>query len=81
MRIYRPPELCALADAYCAGTGTNQTALTAAIAVDDKLFGRLSSGRGCHSKTLEKVSDWFVANWPDDLPWPGGIDRPVRQAA
>lgn len=76
MRIYRPQELCLLADAWCAGTGKTQSALTDEMGVNDKLFRRLGAGLGCHSDTLMAASRWFAETWPTDTPWPETVDRP-----
>lgn len=81
MTIFDPRELCLLADAYCAATGTSPTGLQKLIGVDDKLFSRLERGAGCRSKTLIQVSRWFASEWPADVAWPDSVRRPSLEAA
>lgn len=73
MLIFTPPELCVLADAYCALTGKRQAALIEEMGVNDKLFRRLAAGLGCHSDTLMQASAWFIEHWPHDAPWPADV--------
>lgn len=82
MLIFAPPDLCLLADMYCALTGKSQAALIDEMGVNDKLFRRLAAGMGCHSDTLMQASRWFIENWPTDAEWPTSICRPEpREAA
>ena len=76
MLIFSPPDLCLLADAYCALTGKSQAALLEDMGVNDKLFRRLAAGMGCHSDTLMQASSWFIEHWPEDAEWPANIRRP-----
>jgi hypothetical protein len=82
MLIFAPPDLCLLADTYCALTGKSQAALIDEMGVNDKLFRRLAAGMGCHSDTLMQASRWFIENWPEGAAWPTTICRPEpREAA
>jgi hypothetical protein len=40
------------------------------------LFLRLVADKGCTPETPAHVLAWFASNWPADLSWPEGVDRP-----
>ncbi len=42
-----------------------------------QFFKNLRNGAGCTLKTHDKVLYWFSTNWPEDLPWPKHINRPL----
>lgn len=44
---------------------------------DGKTFARIAAGGDVTTTSFEKAMRWFSANWPDDLEWPQGVDRPV----
>lgn len=70
-------QIRSLADAYSAHTGLKKTTLGVYAVNDGKFFGRLKDGYDCRTKTARKVSEWFSANWPEDLEWPRSIPRPT----
>ncbi|HEY4136467.1 MAG TPA: hypothetical protein VGO34_14780 [Alphaproteobacteria bacterium] len=39
-------------------------------------FARLRGGKGCSVDTYLKFKRWFFDNWPADVAWPEGVDRP-----
>jgi hypothetical protein len=45
---------------------------------DGQFFKRLIEGKGCTVRISDAVFQWFADNWPDDLDWPEGIQRPPR---
>lgn len=75
MRSFTAPELVALAAAYRAATGVGISTLCRTIFQNrnDKVFTRLADGDGISLKSALKVSEWFVANWPADVPWPENV--------
>ncbi|TNF16795.1 MAG: hypothetical protein EP320_00600 [Rhodobacteraceae bacterium] len=69
-------DLVTLAKAYKTHRGLKMSSLGAYSANDGKFFTRLEQGGGCTIKTAQKVIDWFDQNWPADLEWPHGLERP-----
>ena len=41
-------------------------------------FAKLIAGGDCRTATAERAIRWFSDNWPEDLQWPAGIDRPAK---
>jgi hypothetical protein len=73
--MYSTDELRILAKRYLEATGIAISTLGIRAASNDKLFGRLLAGLDCTARSAERGSDWFDANWPDELPWPSEITR------
>ncbi|MBL4750910.1 MAG: hypothetical protein JKX71_10085 [Amylibacter sp.] len=53
--------------------------------VSMRIFGKgnffanlMKPGGDCHTRTADRVIKWFAENWPEDLAWPKGIDRPSK---
>ncbi|MDE0109926.1 MAG: hypothetical protein OXN96_19140 [Bryobacterales bacterium] len=42
---------------------------------DTYFFKKLEQGR-VTIRSAERVWRWFGDNWPDDIEWPSGIERP-----
>ena len=70
-----------LAARYEAATGQSPAAVGKRALNDNTFFARIHGGAGFNIKTLDKLLLWFSENWPDDLPWPEGVERPFVGAA
>jgi hypothetical protein len=46
------------------------------VANDGKFFTRLAAGRDCTTGMFDKTLRWFAEQWPAELPWPEGVERP-----
>ena len=68
--------LLRLADVYCSATGLSKARLATIVANDGKFFQRIGSGGGLTVRTHERCMRWLSDNWPDDVAWPEGIERP-----
>ena len=53
--------------------------ISARYAKNGNFFTRLENGGGCTLATYKKCTQWFSDNWPTDLAWPAGIERPAPQ--
>lgn len=42
----------------------------------DRLSG-IAEGKDLNTRSFERAMIWFSANWPADLAWPEGIERPA----
>lgn len=71
-----PAEICTLANRLAAFEGVSHWAISQRIYGRGDVFQRLNDGRNAYHSTLERAERWFSANWPEDLAWPDGIDRP-----
>lgn len=69
-------KLLALVGAYCEGTKRSEARVANLAGRDGKFFVRIREGRTCSVDTLNHVIAWFATNWPADLAWPEGVDRP-----
>jgi hypothetical protein len=65
-----------LARAYASYIGRSLFTVATRAGVHLKFFQRLESGHGCRLDTYETVMNWFDCNWPPDLEWPPGVQRP-----
>lgn len=43
---------------------------------DGSIFEKLSQGKSITAVRARKVINWFSENWPADLAWPDGVERP-----
>lgn len=70
-------RLLRLASVYAEARGLSLSRVSTLAANDGKLLGRLQVGRDCTLGTYDQMLAWFSANWPADLAWPEGVERPV----
>jgi hypothetical protein len=76
--------LLVLAERYAAHERRTLGALSGMILGKGGFFRGLALGGDCKTATAERVIQWFVASWPDDLDWPQDITtqhRPQRALA
>lgn len=76
--------LLVLAERYAAHETRSLDALSGMILGKGGFFRGLTLGGDCKTATAERVIQWFVASWPDDLDWPQDITtahRPQRALA
>ncbi|MCH9780206.1 MAG: hypothetical protein K0U36_02860 [Alphaproteobacteria bacterium] len=72
-----PSSLLRLCDTYKTESEVAETTLSMMITGNNKkLFANIRSGAHPRVDTYNRIVNWFDANWPTDLPWPEGIDRP-----
>jgi hypothetical protein len=72
---YRQQLLC-LASAYRAATGRSEARVATIVHNQGTFFRRIAGGAGCSVDTYLKFKQWFSDNWPEEVPWPEGVDRP-----
>lgn len=69
-------DILELAKRWIAHKGQKQSTISTYAAGDGKLFAHLESGGGCTLKRGRTIVTWFDNNWPADLEWPTGVQRP-----
>ncbi|UFS63807.1 hypothetical protein [Paracoccus denitrificans] len=70
--------LLALAKAYASHTGLKLSTVSTYAAGDGKFFANLEDGAGCTLRRAHNLLKWFSSNWPHDLKWPQGVQRPPK---
>jgi len=74
-------SLIAVCDSFCSATGRSRSRVSTIIfGGGDRLDG-VARGRDLNTRSYEKAMAWFSANWPADLAWPEGIERPAADEA
>lgn len=73
-------RLLHVADLYCRARKLSHGRVSTLIfGGGDRLSG-VAAGRDLNTRSYEHAMAWFSANWPTDLEWPTGIERPrVRE--
>lgn len=71
--MFTAAQTLTLARAYAAATGMSLYRVGIAACNNNKIFHRMAMGLGCHSGSIERAGAWFIANWPEEAPWPVGI--------
>lgn len=75
-------KLVRLADAFGAAKGLSRgTVSDRVFKAGHVLTGMAAGTRDCSTVTYENALQWFSDNWPEDVAWPAGIDRPSRNEA
>lgn len=70
-------QILKLARTYSAHVGLSIHTVSSYAANDGKLFRRFAEeGAGCTVRRAASLVQWFSDNWPADLEWPAGIERP-----
>ena len=71
-------ELLSIADAYAAATGVSDTTISSRVFDDGKKLSALREGKDISVRRANSALQWFSDNWPNDAPWPRGVERPFR---
>lgn len=76
-------NLLLLCEGYAAAKGLTLSRVSTVVFNDGKVIARLKAGADITVGRLEAAVRWFDSNWPEDLPWPEGLQRPslIRGAA
>jgi hypothetical protein len=69
-------NLKACAEAYAAARKLETTTVARLAANDWRFFDRLDE-KTFTIRKYDQILAWFSANWPEDVPWPEGVTRPV----
>jgi len=73
-------RLQTVSDAYCAKLQLRREQASYQIFNDQRRLGTVFAREGGLTvANFEKAMNWFAANWPEDLEWPKGVERPEPQ--
>lgn len=74
----RIEHLITLSETFASHAGITHWAVSMRIFGKGDFFRNLSEGRDCRTATAERALRWFDANWPEDLEWVDGVERPSQ---
>jgi hypothetical protein len=75
-------KILRLARTYSEHVGLSIHTVSTYAANDGKLFKNFAEKDAqCTVRRAEMLVQWFSDNWPTDLGWPNGIDRPSPRKA
>lgn len=74
-------QLLRLVDIYAEANGLEQTTVSWRLFSDTAKLQSLREGRDLQTKRFEHALRFLSANWPEGVPWPDDIARPVTEAA
>jgi hypothetical protein len=66
---------------FCSKTKLAPSTVWARAAKDARFLSRVESGKGFTVKTYDTAIRWFSDNWPADMDWPVGVERPQEAEA
>jgi hypothetical protein len=70
-------DLITLAETLSKFIDRSEATISNKCAGHARLFSRLRQGQGCGVDTYKNALLFFSDNWPEDLAWPKGINRPA----
>lgn len=71
--------LITLAEEMAAHLGVSHYAISMrALGKGDFFKNMKEKGWDCRTRTASRLMSWFSDNWPEDLDWPSGIQRPIQ---
>ena len=74
--------LILLAETLATHLGVTHFAISMrALGKGDFFKNMIEKKRDCRTRTAERLMQWFSDNWPCDLEWPEGIERPARSGS
>lgn len=67
-----------LSETYCDAANVPLTRVSRTVFGDQRRLDRVFAGEVSMTiPSFERLVDWFSVNWPADLAWPDGIERPA----
>ena len=73
--------LLTLSDRFCTAQDVQEKTLSFWVFGDSKKLKALRDGADITTARFNNAVHWFARNWPSDLPWPEGVERPAANAA
>lgn len=73
-------NLLVLAKAYATHKNLSLSTVSTYAANAGRFMANIEDGKSCTLRTYQRVVVWFAANWPADLEWPKGVERPKVEA-
>ena len=70
-------QLIAVADTYCAAREVSRSSVSKILLHRSSLLSDMEEGsRDLATGNFERCMQWFSENWPEEVAWPDGVDRP-----
>lgn len=73
-------DLIRVTDAYCAAKGASRSRLSTILLNGGRALDSVAAGSTLTVRSWQDCMAWLSQNWPADVPWPQGIDRPGAEA-
>lgn len=73
--------LLTLSDRFCTAQAVQEKTLSFWVFGDSKKLKALRDGADITTARFNNAVHWFARNWPADLAWPEGIERPSPAAS
>ena len=70
--------LLTLFKCYCSRVNLSQARVSTLVFNHGGRIDRIRAGRDFTIGSYERALRWFSEHWPEELPWPAGIERPLR---
>lgn len=74
-------ELLTLADRYAVALGVPDITVSSRVFRDSKKIAALRGDADITLGRFNEAIEWFSANWPESVDWPGNIPRPPATGA
>jgi hypothetical protein len=75
-------QLISVMSAFSAASGMSTARLSTIIFNHGSKFDLIVRGADINTRSFERAMAWLSANWPEGVPWPADIQRPlVTEAA
>ena len=70
--------LLTLFECYCRRAKLSQARVSTLVFNHGGRIARIRAGRDFTIGSYVRALRWFSNHWPEELPWPAGIERPSR---
>ncbi len=70
--------LLTLFECYCRRAKLSQARVSTLVFNHGGRIARIRAGRDFTIGSYVRALRWFSHHWPEELPWPAGIERPPR---
>lgn len=72
-------KIVVLGSALAKARGLSEARIANLAGRDGGFFARLRNGKSCRLDTAKRMLQFFSDNWPEGLPWPDCVERPVEK--
>lgn len=74
-------KLLAVSNVFAEAKGLSLSRVSTIVFGDGKVLGRLGGASDITTGRFEAGMRWFAINWPAEVAWPDGVERPAGELA